>query len=413
MQFMSMKFEESTPLTQNDNLNTSHALTDLSLEEQDAADNILSLSKHTALELMPNHCINPDGELQGFKFTASPQDAMNAVPLSRNVIDATCLYECELPDDDNGESDVLNADVIRIVANKDQISEALHKYQKLLTDNLHLDAHFACMPEDLEEDETRTYTNPDSREWKESFPGRVGIYHAFFRSYREETRQNRVFIVVSGHLKRICEEFYNTWQDCGAQATCEQLAESEEINWLRQATLRNHNRIAAQVASICGLKVLCTVDGNDPTGTKQMILPTTVTFNNDIFMDKIHNQFVLTSNACITNQSTNGILFDMLSHEGYYLFKGPDENSDTNEYGGTFHSIQSTACFPTKTVRYHRRFPASVFHSTISLKNADTDENDILLFPDENFYTTTEQLGFNRNNGIITLMPLVSVSDVL
>lgn len=46
-----------------------------------------------------------------------------------------------------------------------------------------------------------------------------------------------------------------------------------------------------------------------------------------------------------------------------------------------------------------------VRHNTIF--RAGSSPNGTFLFPDENFMRVSESLGFNRNDGILSLMPLM------
>ena len=74
------------------------------------------------------------------------------------------------------------------------------------------------------------------------------------------------------------------------------------------------------------------------------------------------------------------------------------------------------ACFPTITLRYHDKFPArgTVVSTQYGTENTidtiydHTHTTQIeTLFPDENFMKVCEKLGFNRNNQIERLMPLL------
>ena len=408
MKFMNQNIEANIPQFDSDRMKLNYALNELNLEEIDACNNIISQSKHTTMQIMPNHSINVDGKMQGFKFTANLKDPASCIPMSKSPYDVTCLYECDV-DTELLNQQILNRDVMRIVENIDTYSSLLQEYKDLLVSKMELDASFECMPEEQNESEFNQYVNPDTKEWKESFPGRVGVYHAFFRSHKQETRQHKIFIIVSGNLRKACEEFYNIWLDCGEKTTVEQIAESEEYQWLKAATVRNNNRIAAQVARMFELNTPTIIDYDDPTKTKQMLIPTTMTANHEMLLDNTNQEFVLTSECCLTNRSPNGILYDMQSSEGFYLFKGHCDSSDTNEYGCSFHGIQTCRAFPSKTVRYHARYPPTM--DTTCIQITEKNQPVSLMFPDERYYNITEQMGFNRNDGIITMMPLVSVES--
>ena len=73
-------------------------------------------------------------------------------------------------------------------------------------------------------------------------------------------------------------------------------------------------------------------------------------------------------------------------------------------------------CFPTTTLRYHEKSPqrGTVVSNQHGGEQKDTiyERTDVAqvetLFPDENFMRRCEALGFNRNNAIVSLMPLLT-----
>jgi hypothetical protein len=146
--------------------------------------------------------------------------------------------------------------------------------------------------------------------------------------------------------------------------------ESEELQWFRGATLRNHNRVAARVADALGLPVRCFI---------------------------------------YTEESSKGVLFEMHASEGIWLFTGPPDHGSCNTYGTIFNFHKDMTCFPTSTFRYHEKFPprgtvVSTQHGVEHTKDTiyeRTDHTQVeTLFPDENFMRQCEALGFNRNNAI-------------
>jgi hypothetical protein len=73
-------------------------------------------------------------------------------------------------------------------------------------------------------------------------------------------------------------------------------------------------------------------------------------------------------------------------------------------------------CFPTSTLRYHEKFPprgtvVSTHHGGEQTKDNIFERTDLAqigtLFPDELFMRKSEALGFNRNNDIVRIMPLL------
>jgi hypothetical protein len=101
---------------------------------------------------------------------------------------------------------------------------------------------------------------------------------------------------------------------------------------------------------------------------------------------------------------------------GFWLFQGPTDHANGNAYGAVFNCNTSGQSFPTRTVRFHAKFPArgsvvtctdSAHKSSIMLE--ETEERDVTsLFPEEVFIRQCEALGFNRNSAIISLMPILT-----
>jgi hypothetical protein len=108
------------------------------------------------------------------------------------------------------------------------------------------------------------------------------------------------------------------------------------------------------------------------------------------------------------------VLFEMHATEGFWLFCGPPDHADSNAYGTMFDYHGACECFPTTTVRYHQKFaPRGVVVCT-QRAHAATDEEPLhvsTLFPDEAFMRVCEKLGFNRNHGLVSLMPLVTYAS--
>ncbi len=150
---------------------------------------------------------------------------------------------------------------------------------------------FASMQDDNEEEAL----NPDElvfckhvcdrQVWDEQKPRKIGLYHAFIRPHTKDMIEHKLFLILSGSLQFLDEEFHRIWQDCNTFTTCQQLLESEELQYLRAATLRNHNRVAARVADTLGLPVRCFIDTDDPTGHRRSAHPSTITMRSDIDFD--------------------------------------------------------------------------------------------------------------------------------
>ena len=97
--------------------------------------------------------------------------------------------------------------------------------------------------------------------------------------------------------------------------------------------------------------------------------------------------------------------------------------ADYNCYGSEFANTDHAPCFPTHTVCFHSRFAnppgrnntvrvkkvstEAIKHARVSESTGEEPEFNEFLFPDERFFKVVEALGFNRNDGVLSLMPLV------
>lgn len=405
-------------------LDSQYAGRSVNEQELEACYNCLRQSQHTHLRLMPNHHVDEKGSLQGFLFTCSPADKASVLPIGQRMFSTTAVYEVK------GERNTsFNSDAMRIIsaqaASKSTLMDIVHDMRT----NPCQPALFDCIGELDVSDEG--YTQPkieDQRAWAESLPAKMGIYHTFSRSYANDQREHRVFIVVSGTLVEASEQLYNLWLDCASELTCQEFVESEEARWLRTATLRALNRVAAKIAEKFDLAVHLVTDYEDPM-MGRMALPSLVTRHHD--MDVQTDQVRLVSSCALTDSLDSGVIFDLFSSEGYWVFQGPRNTTEYSLFGSMLaHRIDAQA-FPTRTVRFNALFGAGnacnvvrvypggdssmVLHEGMD-STLTADDSSLLycefMVPDERFYRITEQLGFNRNDGIMTLMPIVCfVSD--
>jgi len=388
----------------------------------DACANAVQISKHTRLMLLPNHHMNTEGELQGFVFTCSRDDTANVLPMSKKTCNMTSVYECQCEDTSGAP---LNANVMRIVQDMPACKSTLADYVSSLKRQKTPFASFACIPE-IQSVDTRTESGMinfvvedtvDQCAWTPSVPAKLGLYHTFTRTNTNDAREHKVYIVVSGCLTHAAEELHNLWLDAGEHVSCGQLLECEELQWLRKATHRNHNRIAADMSLLFKLKLQLVIDVDSPEPNTLMAFPTTYTYMNDIMQATQPNEMQVSESACFTDHSDNGVVMDMFSSEGFWLFQGPRDHSNYNTYGSIFCSRAATGAFPTKNIAYHDKY-RGLSSTTVSVNRERSGHNSIytepegdgpssFMFPDEKFMRTLEDLGFNRNDGILSLMPLV------
>lgn len=394
-----------------------HAIFPLSDQERGACDAALHLSQHTTIELLPNVHINDKMELSGFHFEAAGCDMANVLPIPSNLCDCIVAYEVK-----NETDTAFNSKILHILQNIDEYKQKLNAIIDELKSHTARVPAFSCMVDDndddaLNVDELVFVKNTCDREvWDEQVPRKVGLYHAFVRPNTKDSIDHKLFIVCSGSLSFLDEEFQRLWQDCNTFVTCEQLLESEELQWFRSCTLRNHNRVAARIADALGLPVRCFIDTDDPSGNKRTAHPTTITMRNDIEIDPSTRRVHLVDGGCFLQKSSNGVLFELHSTEGFWIWSGPIDHASYNSYGSIFNFKNDMQCFPTCTLKYHEQFLARgtvvcTIHGSEQMKETIYERTEPILcetlFPDESFMKVCEKLGFNRNLEIVRLMPLL------
>jgi hypothetical protein len=219
----------------------------LTRQEVDAAHNSVAGSKHTKITLIPNHCLNMEGELEGFVFECSADDSATVFPLSKSTFSTIAIYECRQHNASAYQELMMN-----MAATKAKLNKIMYMIQSTQhqIDHLKLD----CMP-DMELSIESPYFFKDQRSWCENTPCKNGIYHCFMRTTAKNTREHKIFIVVSGYCRHASEELYNMWLDVRHDITVRQFVTCAELDWLRKATIRHHSRLAARVAQALDMNV--------------------------------------------------------------------------------------------------------------------------------------------------------------
>jgi len=387
----------------------------LSALERDAAEAVVAGSQQAHVKLLPNHHMTEALELGGFHFSCNASDLSSVMPMPRTLFACTAMYEVRA-----AEGAQFNACVMRLLGDAGAARAALAGVVAALGAQDGLAPGFDCIADAGEEQAVEgvlsflTHCRSDRRAWAEQLPSKVGLYHAFVRQGAKESIEHKLFVVVSGSLAFADEELFRAWQDSCGSTTCAQFAGAEETQWVRAATVRNHNRVAALVADALDLPVTCVIDTEDPRGARRAAHPTTLTFQHDLFVDE-RNSVHLVNGGCFVERSENGVLFEMHAGEGFWLFPGPTDNASGRPYGTVFNSRVPASCFPSATVRYHAKFAArgaavacSRARNSALLCAAGSEGEQVSLFPEEPFLRQCAALGFDRNSAVISLMPLLA-----
>ena len=198
-------------------------------QERSSCDAALHLSQHTKIELLPNVHITEKSELSGFHFEAAGCDMACVLPIPTNLFDCIVAYEVLSETSSN-----FNDKVLHVLLNLQEYKDKLAAVMAELKTNTTNVPSFQCMPDDddenLKEDELIFAKHSCDRQvWDDQPINKVGLFHSFVRPHTKDSIEHRLFIVLSGSLRFLGEEFHTLWQDTNAYTSCEQLLESEEL----------------------------------------------------------------------------------------------------------------------------------------------------------------------------------------
>jgi hypothetical protein len=242
----------------------------------------------------------------------------------------------------------------------------------------------------------------DSRDWSPEVPESIGLYHAYIRGYNRDVRAHKMFIVCSGGLEKACDEFCNLMIDVGDKWSVQEVADSEEVWWLRKACQRGRCRLIKELANAFGLRVP-TIQDIQAYHKTSIAIPTTDTLEHDISAPG-HDVVSVFNGCCDTTKPFNGILTRMHPAEGYWLFKGA--NRSGGGFGSTFGDRKICGAFPVTQPRVDRAQSVTVpWSSKCVVRGAGKPERYMCF--DEGYFKTLEKMQWDRNNGHVELMPII------
>ena len=405
----------------------------LTRQQVDAAKNCVASSRHSTISLLPNCSLNKEHqELQGFLFECNLDDSASILPITKSSFAQTTIYQCFAAGQNFDAIDAHSLPYLQLVSDFSstcaKMKEFVQEIEESTGDPLTLD----CMP-DYEDasmnDEKNGYRMwQDNKVWTENIPNKIGLYHCFMRTNAQTAREHQVYIIVSGECKFASEQLYNYWLDARNHITARQFVNCAELNWLRQATARNHNRLAAKLAKKMNLHVRLVKDGAAADSTVNMALPANQTVYCDICHDTQNNKLYVTSEAVLLKNAKSGILCDY-SLEGFWCYHGPNDHQTYKTFGSNLSYDSKKPAFPCSTIKYHSLFQPKSKANVIAYNNGNATGKQEhqseavmyatkdrkytgFLFPNQNFLDLLTPLGLDRTNLITCLMPIcVYITD--
>lgn len=363
------------------------------------------------VEVVPTHCVNLDKQLEGFRQTVLCDASGSTLCVHRSMFFGHSLFECVASDD------LVNQDVVRLLSRDSNVDDMKALMSKFDTEATGREASFDCVPDNADAvagpriSYARGKRAVDSRRWMPELPQVMGLYHAMVRGYQKDNRQHKLFVSVSGGCSKCSDSFYNLMIDVAHEWTAKEVADSEEVWWLRKACQRSRCRVASRVAKAFGLRIHEQVDVH--SYEQELIgVPTTDTVEHDIVVRG--NGVSLYNGCCDTMSQHNGVLCQMNPAEGYWLFKG---NPRSSARSTSFGSMYGHTCgiFPTHSPVY---VPA--FGSSQRVHGLDTKlvvrhrsprrvkgEPSYYQCFDEVYLRQLETMGWNRDHGVVEMVPIV------
>ena len=374
----------------------------------------------TSMKLLPTHCINSAGELEGFMLSVPAKAKGGILPINRTMFHGTSLFEVV------SKAGSFNADVMRLQQTLDIRDTMKELMQQIAENSAGKEAAFRCVPDNVDllssvrvdgeshVAKTTGKRSVDFADWQPELPHSIGLYQAFCRGYQKDLRVHKLFIGVNGGLNRCSDEFYNLLLDVGNEFTCQEVAFSEEAWWLRKACQRARAKIALMTAKHYGLEISTCTDlfsfNQDQIGVPVV---DTVEFD----LKEAPDDVVEFYSACTDTTATqNGIITKMHESEGMWIFRGSAKSSaKATSFGALFGSKSVCGVFPTRSPYYKRNQGSPSFvngldtelivrHTSAPRLKAD---GHVFQCFDEQFFGNLTTMQWDRNSGIIELVPIV------
>ena len=383
-------------------LNSRFTISDVTSDQGATCGRMLERDRSGGMTLMPTHHVNDEGDLSGFCYRCSGSARGSALPITRKMFFGHTAVECQ-----DSEARILelmsNPDVNRCIMDK-----FLHARRgdaatmECIPDNS--DAMMDCQI--LQGSGLRT---EDCKSWTPELPEVIGVYHAYLRGYTRQVRTHKTFLVCSGGLDLACNQFCNMLVDLGDQWTAGEIAISEEAWWLRRACSRGRCRVIKELCDAFGLHIPHIIDYNSHEQST-VAIPAIETVMHDLTISgNASDGIVSVFNECMdTTRPFNGILTRMHAAEGYWLFRGSNGNAP---HGSTFGDARKCGAFPVRQpkIRHGSRHSMGVAYldPCVVYRSATSTSIEHYQCFDENFLKKLEQTDWDRNNGVVELMPII------
>ena len=389
-----------------DRLKADFGLYPITQDETATCKAILDQEPKARLMLLPTHHISGSGDMMGFKYECPAAQPGSALPVVRNMFFGHTAVECL---DDDGE-------ILRLMSDPGENTRRMERFLKRVGVGAR-PAELECIPDNatvltrggvMQGTDLRSV---DCKPWAPEAPDCIGLYHAYIRGYNRDVRTHKLFIVCSGGCPKAADQFCNLMIDVGQKWTAGEVADSEEVWWLRKACQRARCRLIRMLGEEFGLRVHSVEDvlahPESEESTVLMAVPTVDTIEHD--MARRDGRTVSVMNAAVdTTRVTNGIICQMHPSEGYWLFRGAPRG--TGVHGAMFGAHDVCGAFPTRAPLIAGKHPNAITvqdGGCVVRGQAEKRAPSRYMCFDEAFFKNLERMQWNRDNGYVELIPVV------
>lgn len=404
-----------------DNEENTYVFRDFSLHPLNTAqqNTISALQDLETFDLLPTHCINEDGELEGFHATFNASLAATCLPINRTMFHGHSVFECI------SDERIYNSDMHRLSSDIEKTKLLMKGYLDSIASlsTKHM-ASFECMPDYSDDsgssgrgdggDPTAKNKYTDCKAWVPELPRSIGVYQAYLRGHYQ--RSHKLFIVVSGGLERCGNDYYNLVTDVAHASTCQEIIDCQETWWTRKANQRARARLAFLLALTLGLKVQSVFDTHD---FNHQPIASALTDTIEFDLKNPRKGIVSMYSAAVdTTTIQNGIACRMHPSEGVWMFRGEQRSSSKSlSFGSIFGSYAHCGLFPTRSPCYTvgNGYPSTHigYDSDSIIRHQSAPRRKQSACPlvyqhfDEKIKKNFENMGWNRDNNIVELVPIV------
>lgn len=377
------------PLTKDEEQTCKSLVADTENVQQNIQQNI---QQNVQLDVMPTHHISSFGDFSGFHFHCPKTLSARAAPISRKMFFGHTLVECQ----DTSER------ICQLILNKEENQERMRAFLERISNECKKPAVLKYAPEHsgyMAVYQNHEVLTKDCDSWDPEVPDVIGIYHGMVRGYNSDIREHKLFIVCSGGLEKAGDEFCNLVLDVGTKCDIHTVAISDEAWWLRRAGKRSRCRLIYELAQEFGLRI-DSIDDIQAHENTTIAIPNLDTVEHDIIC-RDNTQSVSVLNGCTdTNRAVPGVLMKMHASEGFWIFRAGENN-------GILNHIQAFPC--SQPVLDKSGFSICVStnaHTVVSVTPEENKYTSYLSFR-EDFFKVLQDTGWDRNNGVIELIPIV------